>query len=762
MSTPINAPAGRDRSHNNSARTSNDAGYAETASPRRDATSRHSKSQNWVMWKNRIRVPMSLFVVTLISLVGLLTSSSEVLSSSSEPSAEPAPINLGTLEAPALEALDFSHTRHVPPRWLYFNQEVKRDCTGCHDFSNPDPQKWPNPMEACTNCHAFDSFIFSGETRTDPASKFPEHRNHAEQACSTCHAPLEALDDVPKFMPIPVVDKQNCTRCHAERDRLSAGANADESTRPKQDAARAARLKLRDEDPNRPVPKFLHSTHLSPEQFSDSSSCETCHVDLARSDADNLGDNQFDAESCRTCHTTEFEVATYLRPSNTAAAFLHEFHMNEDALKEDKQLGEERCLRCHSFDQEKNNFGLRNFLVETGDTHDGCVQCHEHKNWKVTDHGETDKCTKCHAFQEGDSLSDFASMATNRPRAKLLRPRPAGFKFGAHAHQQITAPEGQSIDQKCAECHRANVSELPSMLSNRPFDHASHLSANFGELSKSSCTKCHKEMERESFADLSDQKGLVGTADASATMIYEDNSCAECHGDGFETVLPDNKERTVMWFDHGKHASRKHPKTGKRFDCMTCHVDSPDGSNFSVSIPENVRNCTQCHSHEDHPDETGGFTADMVSSCLDCHRFSPIPERDKPIQVERLRITKKIGFESHDNGGACINCHAMSPEIVGDATPVVLAAAPTERTVQGTRQFRIHQKQHVGVEANNKFFNKGTGQDRQYCVDCHWQSQKRPFSKDSAFKNEPYYGLSKTQLRAEFGDDMTGFPGFAE
>ncbi|MFT5284681.1 MAG: hypothetical protein ACI8TQ_000838, partial [Planctomycetota bacterium] len=753
MSTPINEPAGRERSHKNSAPSANDPCCAATASNRRYSIALRSKSQNRIERKNRIRKPISLFVVTITSLVGLLTSSSIVTSSANEFSEESAPVNLAVLEVPLLDTVDFSHARHVPPMWLHYNHEVKRDCTGCHDFSDPDPENWPSPMEACVKCHAFDSFTFSGTPSTDPASNSRMHVDHATQACSLCHSPVGAPDDVPKYMPIPVIDKQKCTLCHADYIRKTVEVNTEGSSRAERDAATSAILKLRDEKKDRPLPTFSHAQHLRPEQFTDSDSCEKCHVELSRSDADDLGDKQFDPRSCRTCHSTEFEVGTYFRPSNTAAAFLHEFHLNESALQVDKQLGQERCLRCHSFNDEKNTFGLRTFLTESEDMHDGCVKCHEHKDWKVENHGQTDKCSNCHAFQDGDSLIEFAGMATNRPTVKLLRPRPAAFLFDAHTHQQITVPAGESVDAKCAECHRANVPELPSLLSNRPFDHATHLSADLGELSKKACLLCHKEMEGETFADLREQEGAIENPDLLVMMIYEDTDCTKkCHGDGFETVLPENKERVVMWFDHKKHDStRKHPKTGESINCLTCHVDSQDGSRFSVSIPEDVRNCTQCHSHEEHPEQTGEFNSELVNSCLDCHRFSPIPKRNEPIQVKRLQVNKKIGFESHANGGACLNCHAMNPEIVGNATPLVLAAPPTKRTIQGTRIFKIHKKLHPGFEEDNKYFNRGSGTDRPFCVDCHWQSQSRPFGKASAFKSEFYSGLSKPEIRDRFG-----------
>ena len=699
----------------------------------------------------RLQLPLVALAILVTGLAGLLTSSTLVTNDPGAPGNATTGESESSPSQPA--GIDFSHHKHVPDSWLFGQDEVQRDCRGCHDFSAEEPSDWPAPTAACTSCHGFGSFEISGSPESNPARAFPEHGKHAGLQCSVCHVISDELEEIPKFMPIPVRDSGYCVRCHAQR----SGSMGDRKT---EDANRAAKFAKRDTERGNVPPRFLHSQHLSSDQMADADSCQRCHTNIASSDAGNLGEKQFNPKSCSECHTAEFEVETYLRPSKTAAAFWHEYHLGSKAMRVEEKLAGQRCAACHVYDDKLQNYRLQDFFPAQGDTHDGCVTCHEHQEWKVERHGQTDECAQCHAIQ-GGSLSQLAGMATNRPRKRLLRPRPLGFKFGAHSHPLITGENGKALDENCSECHRAEVAELPSMLTSRPFDHSSHLSGDIGDISAADCQKCHSEIGGEAFNRLKDQLAMVDQPDAEPTLIYEDESCGACHGGEFETVFPEDRTREVMWFSHSEHLQRRHPETNKRFDCLHCHVEGTSGDAFEVRVPEEVRNCTQCHGHEKHAETTAGFTLDEVGSCVECHRSSPIPERGVPVQVERLRIAAKIGVETHDRGGECKSCHQMAPL---DATEAVgQRDAPTSRAISAERKFYIHKNEYPEWDAKNRFFNRD-GPEDQWCVDCHWQSQTHQFRRDSEFKNEPYYekGLTATKLRKKVGNNLTGFPGFAE
>ena len=713
----------------------------------------------------RSRFPLSALPVLFLGFSGLLMSSASVRVEPNEARSAAAELEAAETTEPAAKtgaalfaaarpaSIDFSHNRHVPESWLFGQDEVKRDCRGCHDFSAESPSDWPSPTAACASCHVYGSFEFSGAAESDPARAFPEHGKHASLQCSVCHVPSIDDEEIPKFMPIPVRDSGYCVRCHSER----SSSMGDRKT---QDAERAAGFAKRDAERGNVPPRFLHSQHLAADQMGDASSCVRCHTNIASSDAGNLGEKQFNPKSCSECHTAEFEVETYLRPSKTAAAFWHEYHLGSKAMRIEEKLAGQKCAACHVYDEQLQNYRLQDFFPPEGDAHDGCITCHEHQEWKVERHGETDECAQCHAIQ-GGSLSEFAGMETNRPRKRLLRPRPLGFQFGAHSHPLITTADGQPVDQNCAECHRADAAELPSMLTSRPFDHQSHLSGELSDLSASDCQKCHAAIGGEAFNRLEDQLANVDQPDAEPTLIYEDESCASCHGAGFETVFPADLTREVMWFSHSEHLKRRHPETNERFDCLHCHVESSNGGGFEVRVPEEVRNCTQCHSHEKHPDSTGGFTLAEVDSCVECHRSSPIPERGVPVQVERLRIAAKIGVETHDRGGECKTCHQMAPLDPSEA--VAQRTAPTTRTVAAERKFHIHKNEYPEWDPKNRFFNQD-GPNDQWCVDCHWQSQTHQFRRDSEFQNEVYFerGLTASKLRKKVGDKLEGFPGFSD
>jgi len=691
-------------------------------------------------------------LVLILGLTALLTSSSEVRRGAPE---EKAPEHAEKSEDQEGERvygtpIDFSHRKHVPDSWLFPQDEVKRDCRGCHDFSAESSQDWPAATEACASCHGFGSFDFRGTPKADPAVTFDYHKEHNNQNCSMCHVLNDELELIPKYMPVPVQTASYCNDCH-----MNKGVPIEDMG--KFNEALTAKFRTREEERGDTRPRFLHKKHLSAEQLTDGRSCQRCHTRIAKSDSRNLGEKQFDPKSCSECHTAGFEVESYTRPSKTAAAFWHEYHLGSKAMRIEEKLSEQMCVACHEFDEDLENYRLNDKFPANRDSHDGCVTCHEHQDWRVEKHGQTDECAQCHAI-EGGSLTDRGSMATNRPRKLVLRPRPVGFLFGPHSHAMITAMPGEPLEQECAECHRAVVPELPSMLSSRPFDHNSHLSGDLSDITASKCQECHSGIEGESLARLEDRAAEAHHPDAELSMIYREERCEKCHGGKFETAFPENRLREVMWFSHNEHLNREHPETKKTFDCLHCHVEPDGGDGFSVRIPEKIQNCTECHNHGEFSDSTAGVKLEEVGSCVKCHRNSPIPERGVPVQVERLRVAGKTGIETHDRGGVCTDCHQVSPP--GDRQ---LKADPTSRSVTAVRNFVIHQNEFPEWDPKNRFFNRDEEND-QWCVDCHWQSQTAQFAKDSEFKYEWYYEdyLSATALREKVGDKLEGFPGFAE
>jgi hypothetical protein len=651
---------------------------------------------------------------------------------------------------------DFSHQYHVPPEWLT-DREVARDCRGCHDFSDPDPTRRRPPAESCGLCHVFDSKKVVGRSYLGPDREDTiDHYVHREQDCISCHTPPDGLADIPKFMPVPAaLSVGTCVQCHEDRDvdrERFDGAIADRIE------ARNARRVKRGE----PEAQFRHEDHLTLEEMARPDACERCHVDLARSDATNLGEKQFDVASCSECHSVPFETELYLRPSKSAATFLHYYHLRGGALRENETLRDERCGACHVFEAASGGFRLHDRFQGAGGVQAGCTECHT--DWQVEGHGEIDECQQCHAVEEG-SLAGNANMSTNRPRVEIRRPRPVGFRMGDHPHPLVASPTGEAVPEDCGECHLARVPAIPSELEGRPFDHAAHLTSKRGELRESDCSACHMAIRSETFSKLDDQLATRDDERGSVVPIFDEAKCQECHAETFEAEWPASPTRSVLYFSHYDHLGRK-------FDCTTCHVEPVGDTAFEVRIPKDVATCSRCHGHGDEIVEltgkpkwaqSGGFKKSEADSCSSCHRVG-VPARGAQVLAERRRVVRPPGtVERHDRGGKCSECHQVAD---ADAGVLAFREDPVRelkaRSIEKAHGSAFHKWKTIrpGPFFSDGEFEDGTPALR--CIDCHWQSQRRQWAQNKTyFEREPYAGKTNREIRAEFGNvDIDTFPGF--
>lgn len=206
-------------------------------------------------------------------------------------------------------------------------------------------------------------------------------------------------------------------------------------------------------------------------------------------------------------------------------------------------------------------------------------------------------------------------------------------------------------------------------------------------------------------------KDLVAIWESDHKDFDKSTKCVDCHDDRRSSTKPPKSHNShdIVWKrEHGKYAQIKYGFRNENV-CRLCHKDSFCESCHQIEQPQNHtvfwKNkahglavgldrskcttchisddfCIRCHSETKPLDHTGlwGSTRDL--HCLSCHfpLTASIPDRcgvchqETPSHLSAPAAPNTIPFHvagadcrschaanlSHaDNGGSCLNCHAM-------------------------------------------------------------------------------------------------------
>jgi len=676
----------------------------------------------------------------------------------------------------------FPHRSHVPAVWYergassragpggsvheFDTMEVERDCRGCHVFGEKDAEGQAtkparSPMDVCANCHYGDVLAteiqpgFEKGLREGRGSLSAyDHRDHLNLACRECHAPPTDLEvqDFSAATGVPA-----CVTCHTQggenrKYEAVAGRTVDVG---RLQTGFVAWLNADPSMAREGRGPYPHDAHMSPAKLADKTACVECHADIDDADATDLHTKEYTAEECATCHVqadgkpVRIDRAIERRPSIAALTFAHDDHLGSgedlDVVKAGSraEIESRGCLACHAHSgtavRAPDGSALPpTFIVrEDRDDYDGCVSCHDVPAFRAQNHGKWETCTGCHSFGEGD-------LADVRPQAAVDRARPGQVTFlmASQAHPGIAGKPAQD----CSSCHRASLPALPSRITGKRFEHASHLGR---DPKAADCQLCHAGVAASAGstaigAPWDDARAASISADRRLT--FETSACTTCHP-GIQVdpaSLAKPERRDVVAFDHAAHMSKaRDPRTGQMVTCTSCHEFDASARGTDIGVRKDALSCVQCHLHDDvHAPWTGGIAKSGVDSCENCHQ-SGIPALDTPPDVDRVRVALK-GPQHHPANSRCSDCHSMEAPGVLEPVTAVLATFPRQATWKPENAYFARSPHKLSEKEKQASRGPADG-----CQNCHW----------AVSKNQLTEGRVDGNTRKRNGSRMLVFPG---
>lgn len=478
----------------------------------------------------------------------------------------------------------------------------------------------------CTSCH---SQIVQGEHITVTSAscflchfkdKTPEVR---AGECAVCHRKDEMLAARDRFDHTPVygngyrcdkchgrivsgdgeVPKENCYKCHFERDRLEKYGDTD----------------------------LMHRTHITANKIE----CEQCHREIQHKivkDIETIAD-------CQACHQGTHSAQKILYTGQGGKGIPHAMPnvMLEKGLS---------CQGCHMFHEASGRLDRGDTLTASGAA---CESCHGHgfdrilKNWENSTEkrlaeikailARAAKAVQAAAGpkkKEAATLLDEArfnidivekgksvhNMAYSQEllTASLEKIREALAAAGSSYRPEATTLLNRETPNACLTCH-AGIEEITPSVFGLRFSHRKHAVGQ-----KLECKTCHSNVRRHG--------ELTATKASCATCHHQEakKSCGECHA----------LQKTL--FEGGTLGEVKVPKdmmAEAGTSCPDCHLDKAK----KVIRPDGGA-CVACHDEKyratfaEWRDGVRG-RAEEVRSALHALYKSPLTDPDKA-EVQKI------------------------------------------------------------------------------------------------------------------------------
>ncbi len=677
----------------------------------------------------------------------------------------------------------FTHKQHVPASWMPSRGnmnpiEVMRDCRGCHVYESDGAggEKVVDPQAVCTICHVNTDLFKISETAPylnglDPLRElglFGDsflHIEHDSLTCRECHEPKgvkgDKFDSLGSTLFVPRSFGE-CDRCHNPNSKNGPTAPQDyqtlfgkqaKSESPEDFQKRfLASLNAKESMGSTEVGDFYHDDHLietdgiwtldDNQSFefggkAKDSNCGSCHGPIFESTQADFPRGGINSENCGSCHIQESEVQIRFLTeeaevgSGAWRTFFHRDHLQfgevESILNSDL-ISEKSCAVCHVYQEDRNGQLLSTYdVLPEFMGFKGCVQCHVEEKWSASSNHHTrlqdrdwdakgSRCLTCHEFGQPD-------IANLRPQATVQRVYAKDFEISVQYHPGIVLEDRA---QTCAECHRAEVGELPSRVEVRAFNHDTHL-PNPELVTQEDCDSCHDSNVAQT--KRSEDLGVFfyGTRleaeDPRFGLTYNPGACAKCHKGAQPVPNQSFKELQVTSFPHSVHLQ------GSEFmqlDCTSCHGVSERDINGErrIGVLPEAADCSKCHAHEG---KKVAFTGEAdrleVNSCGLCHvadgtrelaqRERQIPKVKEPLLASRINMgtfaDSKVA-QYHPSDRACDECHADTDR------ELIKRGAKTWTTGNernpDSRNSYLHEK--LG-------YDFGNGQ----CIQCHWDRARK-------------------------------------
>jgi len=480
---------------------------------------------------------------------------------------------------------------------------TESSCFICHfkkSDVNPDAAK-------CSYCHR-------PEALTAAAARF----NHAvvfqkDFSCDKCHNQVVVGDGA--------VPRENCYKCHFERERLEKYGETD----------------------------LIHSTHITANKIE----CTQCHLAIQHKiikDIETIAD-------CRTCHTGSHQAQRILYTGEGGKGVAHA--MPNVMLQ--KGLS---CKGCHIFHEERGQLVKSDTLRARGES---CESCHGRgfsrlqRDWTqaaaaklqslraIYERAGRDIRGSRHAkAAEARALLDEAAFNMDIvERGKSVHNITYSQALMAAAWGQINdalrlvgspyTPEKIVLEtgtggNLCLNCH-SGIEEISGSVFDLRFPHRSHLMAQ-----KLSCSTCHSNARTHG--------EFVATKKTCAGCHHQDpkKDCGSCHT--MQATLTEGGTLDGV-------AVPKDMMAEAGVDCAGCHVDAkkavvrPDGGT-----------CVQCHGKEEYRKtfadwqaSVKNLTADLQAGLREARKSALSDEQKKQVQATEdflKKMTQNGGWGAHN------------------------------------------------------------------------------------------------------------------
>ncbi len=417
-------------------------------------------------------------------------------------------------------------------------------CFICH-FK--ESEHYPK-ISDCSHCHTKDTLV-SAAVRFNHTLVFDNGF-----ACIKCHSNT--------IMGDGEVPRENCYKCHMEKERLEQYENTD----------------------------MLHRKHITENKIE----CNQCHMDIQHKiikDIETISD-------CRTCHT-DFHKAQKILYSGSGGMGID--HPMPNIMFE-KGLS---CKGCHIFHEQKGGKALKSETLVSQPS--ACESCHGRgyervlKDWELSTQSKLgeikaifrraqrevrrsksrDKAKALDLLKEasfnmeivekGKSVHNISfSQQLLGASYKKIKEALTGVNAPYKPPAFVTAPK--NVPSECASCH-AGIEDVKAGIWGVEFSHKKHVVGQ-----KMNCSSCHTNIRKH--------------GELTATK----KSCASCHHTNPAKDCGDCHSLQKTFYEGGQMESAVVPKdvmAEAEVGCRDCHTLEGKG----VIRPEKSA-CINCHDED--------------------------------------------------------------------------------------------------------------------------------------------------------------------
>jgi nitrate/TMAO reductase-like tetraheme cytochrome c subunit len=421
---------------------------------------------------------------------------------------------------------------------------TESSCFICHFKAS---EHYPDIAD-CSHCHVRED-LSSDKVRFNHTVAYENNFS-----CDKCHSQVIIGDGA--------VPRENCYKCHFERDRLEKYDDTD----------------------------LMHSTHITSHKIE----CSQCHLEIQHKivkDIETIAD-------CRTCHTGFHQAQKILYTGEGGKGVPH---ATPNVMLE-KGLS---CKGCHMFHEEAGGKLVRSDTMVSRES--ACESCHGQgfgrllKNWQVSTEKKLGEIKAVYTRADGEIV---ASRGAEKAKAEQLLQEAA---FNIDVVEKGKAVHNITYSQELLLAAFGQIEEALELTgsSYRPAKFLVETAATPGQ-----CSQCHagiEEINREVFGMSFPHK---------AHVVGQKMECGLCHSN--------SRRHGELTSSKKSCAACHHQDTGK--DCGSCHIIQSalyKGGAFSGwDVPKDIMaeagaECDDCHELR-----VSGIGRSDAASCVNCHEES--------------------------------------------------------------------------------------------------------------------------------------------